>query len=137
MLHGRRKIAKSKPAAYFKPKGFCPEHFGCQQGIPLYRYDKTRAYNPRPETIAAQQFYDFFVASQNRHRHSIYKLPFRQPMKVANNPAVEKRHDRQSAAEDECTRLQEEKKKSPDRSCRGRSLHADDTNKISHPRNRP
>lgn len=70
MLHGRKAIPKSQPAAFFKPDEFIPEPFGHQQGIPLYRYDQTRSYNPKPETIAAQQYYDFFVANQNRHRHS-------------------------------------------------------------------
>jgi hypothetical protein len=43
-----------------------------RQGIPLYRYAQTRAYSPRPETVAAQQYYDYFVASQNRHRYSLW-----------------------------------------------------------------
>jgi hypothetical protein len=68
--YGRKAIPKSKPAAYFKPEDFTPEHFASQQGIPLYRYEQTKAYHPRPETIAAQQYYDFFVADQDRHRYS-------------------------------------------------------------------
>jgi hypothetical protein len=70
MLHRRKAIPKSTPAAFFRPDDFTPEPFGNQQGIPLYRYDQTNAYHPRPETIAAQHFYDFFVANQNRHRYS-------------------------------------------------------------------
>jgi hypothetical protein len=70
MLYGRKAIAKSPPVAFFRPQDFSPEPFGYQQGIPLYRYDQTRSYHPQPETVAAQQYYDFFVASQNRHRHS-------------------------------------------------------------------
>ena len=70
MLRGRKAIPKTLPAGYFRPEDFVPEPFGYQEGIPLYGFDKTRNYNPKPATIAAQQYYDFFVASQNRYRHS-------------------------------------------------------------------
>jgi hypothetical protein len=70
MLRGRKVIPKSRPAGFFQPDDFAPEPFGYQLGIPLYRFEQTREYHPRPETLAAQQFYDFFVANQNRHRYS-------------------------------------------------------------------
>jgi hypothetical protein len=41
-----------------------------QNGISLYRFDQTAEYHPRPETIASQQYYDFFVADQHRHKLS-------------------------------------------------------------------
>src|SRR5215468_6271496 len=37
MLHGRKAIPKSRPAALFRPDDFVPEPFGFQLGIPLYR----------------------------------------------------------------------------------------------------
>ena len=70
MLRCRKAIPKTPPAGYFGPEDFVPEPFGYEEGIPLYRFDQTRNYNPKPATIAAQQYYDFFVASQNRNRHS-------------------------------------------------------------------
>ena len=56
--------------AFFRPDDFTPERFGYQQGVPLYRHEQTRTYTPKPATVAAQQFYDFFVANQNLDRHS-------------------------------------------------------------------
>lgn len=53
MLHGRKAIPKSQPAAFFRPDDFVPEPFGYQVGIPLNRFDQTRAYNPTPATVAA------------------------------------------------------------------------------------
>jgi hypothetical protein len=70
MLRGRKAVPKTPPAGYFHPEDFVPERFGYEEGIPLYGFDQTRSYNPKPATIAAQQYYDFFVASQNRNRHS-------------------------------------------------------------------
>ena len=70
MLRSRKAIPKTLPAGYFRPEDFVPEPFGYQEGIPLYRFDQTRNYNPKPATIAGQQYYDFFVANQNRYRHS-------------------------------------------------------------------
>jgi hypothetical protein len=70
MRQGRKAIPKSQPAAFFRPDNFTPEPWGYQQGIPVYRFDQTRSYTPKPAAVAAQQFYDFFVANQNRHRHS-------------------------------------------------------------------
>jgi hypothetical protein len=70
MLHSRKAIPKSQPAAFFKPDDFVPERFGYEQGIPLYKYDQTQAYTPKPATIAGQQYYDFFVNGQKLHRHS-------------------------------------------------------------------
>ena len=70
MLRGRKAIPKTPPAGYFRPEDFVPEPFGFHEGIPLYRLDQTKNYSPKPATIAAQEFYDFFVANQNRHRHS-------------------------------------------------------------------
>jgi hypothetical protein len=72
MLHRRKALPQSRSAAFFRPEDFVPEPFGYRQGIPLYRFDQTRNYNPRPETVAAQQYYDYFVASQNRHRYSLW-----------------------------------------------------------------
>jgi hypothetical protein len=69
MRHGRKAIPHSRPAAFFRPEDFTPEPFGHPQGIPLYRHDQTKAYAPNPATVAARQYDDFFVASQNRHRH--------------------------------------------------------------------
>ncbi len=71
MLGRRRAIPGAKPTAYFRPEDFVPE-FGPDLGIPLYPHEQTREYNPRPETIASQEYYDFFVASQNRYRHSLW-----------------------------------------------------------------
>lgn len=73
MLHRRRAVPKSTPVAFFRPDNFVPEPYGFDEGIPLYRFDQTRDYAPTPATIAAQRYYDFFVASQNRHRHSVWK----------------------------------------------------------------
>jgi hypothetical protein len=70
MLQRRKAIPGVQPAAYFRPEDFVPEPFGCPHGIPLYRLDQTRPYDPTPATVASQHYYDFFVASQNRHRHS-------------------------------------------------------------------
>ena len=70
MLHGRKAIPKSTPAGFFRPDNFAPEPFGYQQGIPLYRYDQTKAYTPQPATVAAKQYYDIFARDQNLHRHS-------------------------------------------------------------------
>jgi hypothetical protein len=70
MRHGRKAIPHGRPAAFFRPEDFTPEPFGYPQGIPLYRHDQTRAYAPRPATVAARQYDDFFVSGQNRHRHS-------------------------------------------------------------------
>jgi hypothetical protein len=72
MLHRRKALPGAQPVAYFRPEDFVPEPFGSQCGIPLYRFDQTRDYHPRPETVAAQQFYDFFVASQNRHKYGLW-----------------------------------------------------------------
>ena len=48
MLRGRKAIPKTPPAGYFRPDDFVPERFGYQEGIPLYRRDQTRHYNPKP-----------------------------------------------------------------------------------------
>jgi hypothetical protein len=77
MLHGRRAVPRSLPAAFFRPQDFTPEPFGYQEGIPLYRFDQTRAYTPTPATVAAQQYYEFFVSGQNRHRHSRWQPGWR------------------------------------------------------------
>lgn len=69
-LRRRKVVAKSPPVAFFRPEDFIPERFGYREGIPLYRLDQTKPYTPQPHTIAAQHYYDFFVASQNRHRYS-------------------------------------------------------------------
>src|SRR5437899_1741520 len=69
-LSRHKVIPRSQPVAYFRPDDFVPERFGYQEGVPLFRRDQTRAYNPKPHTIAAQHYCDFFVASQNRHRYS-------------------------------------------------------------------
>ncbi len=69
MCHRRKALPGAKPVAHFCPEDYVPEPFGSACGIPLYGYDQTRAYQPRPATVAAQQFYDFFVASQNRHQY--------------------------------------------------------------------
>jgi hypothetical protein len=69
-LYGRKAIPGTPPAAYFRPPDYEPEFLNAQNGIPLYRHDQTKDYHPRPETIASQQYYDFFVADQNRHRLS-------------------------------------------------------------------
>jgi hypothetical protein len=71
MRHRRKAIPGAKPTAYFRPEDFVPE-FGPDLGIPLYSRQQTRSYNPRPETIASQDYYDYFVTSQNRHRHSVW-----------------------------------------------------------------
>ena len=63
--HGRKAVPGSQPVAFFRPDDFTPERFGYQQGVPLYRHEQTRTYTPKPATVAAQQFYDFFVANQN------------------------------------------------------------------------
>jgi hypothetical protein len=77
MLHRRKAVPRSLPAAFFRPQDFTPEPFGYQEGIPLYRFDQTRAYHPRPETVAAQQYDDFFLSGQNRHRHSRWQPGWR------------------------------------------------------------
>jgi hypothetical protein len=64
-------IPGTKPTAYFRPDDFVPE-FGPDLGIPLYSYLQTLPYHPRPETVASQECYDFFVSSPNRHRHSLW-----------------------------------------------------------------
>lgn len=69
-LHRRKVISKSQPVAFFRPEDFVPERFGYEEGIPLYRLDQTKPYTPRPHTLAAQHYHDFFVAGQNRHRYS-------------------------------------------------------------------
>src|SRR5262249_50515375 len=71
MLGRRKAIPGTKPTAYFRPDDFVPE-FGPDLGIPLYSHQQTRPYYPRPETVASQEYYDFFVARQNRHRHSVW-----------------------------------------------------------------
>jgi len=71
MLSRRKAIPGTKPIAYFRPEDYLPE-FGPDLGIPLYSHQQTRPYSPRQETIASQEYYDFFVASQNRHRHSVW-----------------------------------------------------------------
>ena len=52
MRNRRKVISKSQPAAFFRPDDFVPEHFGYDQGIPLYTRDQTKDYNPKPHTIA-------------------------------------------------------------------------------------
>src|SRR5689334_8308782 len=69
-LHRRKVIAKSTPVAFVRPDDFVPERFGHEEGIPLYRLDQTKPYTPRPHTLAAQHYYDYFVAGQNRRRYS-------------------------------------------------------------------
>src|SRR3954451_23516341 len=69
MTHRRKALPGVQPAAYFRPDDFAPEPFGPPDGIPLYRHDQTRAYDPRPETVAGQRYYDYFVADQNRHKY--------------------------------------------------------------------
>lgn len=69
-LQRHKVISKSQPAAFFRPDDFVPERFGYKEGIPLYRRDQTNPYTPKPHTVAAQLYYDIFVASQNRHRYS-------------------------------------------------------------------
>jgi hypothetical protein len=49
-----------------------PEVYGCPLGIPLFTYQQTTAYNPTPATVAGQKYYDFFIASQNRRRLSVW-----------------------------------------------------------------
>src|ERR1700730_3182364 len=70
MLYGRKAVPGMKPAAYFCPDDYQPEYVSAQNGIPLYRQDQTKEYLPRPETIASQQYFNFFLDGQNRHRHS-------------------------------------------------------------------
>lgn len=72
MCQRRKALPGAQPVAYFRPEDFVPEPFGSECGIPLYRYAQTRAYHPRPETVAAQQFYDVFLASQNRHKYGLW-----------------------------------------------------------------
>ena len=45
--------------------------------------------------------------SDHRNSHGIQELPLRQPLEVANNPAIEKRHDCEAASKYECTCLGE------------------------------
>ena len=71
MLHGRKARPRVRPAAYFRPPGYEPE-YGPDLGIPLYRHEQTREYHPTPPTLASQVYYDIFVASQNRHRLSVW-----------------------------------------------------------------
>jgi hypothetical protein len=72
----RRQAAKGvKPRAYFKPPDYVPEFYGCPLGIPLFTPDQTTAYNPTAATVAGQKYYDFFVASQNRRRLSVWFFP--------------------------------------------------------------
>jgi hypothetical protein len=71
MLDRRKAIPRVEPAAYFRPDDFIPE-YGSELGIPLYPLHQTRPYNPTPFTIATQRYYNFFVASQNRHRYSLW-----------------------------------------------------------------
>ena len=68
MLHGRKARPRVRPAAYFRPPDYVPEFRGSDLGIPLYQYDQTREYHPRPPTVASQRYYDLFVASQNRQK---------------------------------------------------------------------
>jgi hypothetical protein len=70
MLHGRKARPRVRPAAYFRPPDYVPE-YGPDLGIPLYRYDQTRAYHPTPPTLASQRYYDLFVASQNRQKLAV------------------------------------------------------------------
>jgi hypothetical protein len=72
MLKGRKRVPGAKPAAYFRPDDFAPEPFGSPHGIPLYRKDQTKDYHPRPETVAARRYYDYFVADQNRHKYGLW-----------------------------------------------------------------
>ena len=71
MLHRRKAIPRVRPAAYFRPPDYVPE-YGPDLGIPLYRYDQTREYRPRPPTVASQRYYDLFVASQNRQKLTVW-----------------------------------------------------------------
>src|SRR5437870_586108 len=57
-LQGRNVIPRSRPVAIFRPDDFVPEHFGCQEGIPLYRREQTTQFTPQPHTVAAQHYYD-------------------------------------------------------------------------------
>jgi hypothetical protein len=70
MLCGRKAIPGTQPAAYFRPDDYEPEFINAQNGIPLYRQEQTKDYHPRPWTSASQQYYQFFVAGQNRQRYS-------------------------------------------------------------------
>ena len=60
MLHGRKARPRASPTAYFRPPDYVAE-YGPDLGIPLYRYEQTREYHPRPPTVASQQYYDIFV----------------------------------------------------------------------------
>src|SRR5215470_15085567 len=72
MLHGRKARPRVRPDAYFRPPGYVAEFRGSDLGIPLYTYEQTRDYRPRPPTVASQRYYDIFVASQNRKRLSLW-----------------------------------------------------------------
>jgi len=55
----------------------------------------------------------------HRHGNGIKELPLCQPMEFAYDPAIQKRHNRQTAPKHESTRLQKKQKESPYRG-RGR-----------------
>ena len=69
---GRQAAKGVKPAGYFHPPDFVPEVYGCPLGIPLFTRQQTTDYHPTPATVAGQKYYDFFVASQNRRRLSVW-----------------------------------------------------------------
>src|SRR3954447_4514997 len=71
MLERRKAICRREPAADFRPDDFIPE-YGSEHGIPLYAMHQARSYHPTPFTVATQGYYNFFVASQNRRRHSLW-----------------------------------------------------------------
>ena len=61
---------KANPQPFSGPTISLPNPSATRRASRSTATTRPEAYRPRPETVAAQQYYDFFVASQNLHRHS-------------------------------------------------------------------